>query len=54
MRWLGSLVIVVLAVIGLIWLVHSCQRGKSPIDSAVDTVEQAADDVGDAVHDAVR
>ena len=54
MRRLGSLAVVVLVVLGLIWLVRSCQRGKSPIDSAVDTVEQAADDVGDAVHDAVR
>jgi len=49
MRWLGSLVVLVLAVLGLIWLVHSCQEGKSPIDSAVDSVEQAADDIGDAV-----
>lgn len=49
MRWLASLVVLVLAAAGLIWLVHSCQQGESPIDSAVDTVEQAADDIGDAV-----
>jgi hypothetical protein len=48
MRWIASTVFVVLAVLGLIWVVRSCQQGKTPINAAVDTVEQAADDVGDA------
>ena len=49
MRWFGSLVVVVLAVLGVIWLVRSCERGDSPIDAAVESVEDAADDVRDAV-----
>jgi len=49
MRWFAITVFVILAVLGLIWLVNSCQEGKSPVNEAVDSVEEAVDDVRDAV-----
>ena len=54
MRWLVSLVVVVLVVLGVIWLVRSYQHRQSPMHEAVETVERAADDVRDEVRDAVR
>ncbi len=54
MRRLINIVVLILAVLGLIWLVKTCRanNGGSPADTVVDTVEDAGDAVGDAVRDA--
>jgi hypothetical protein len=53
MRSLTRVAVIVLAVLGLIWLVRTCQResGGSPLDTVTDTAEEAVDEVGDAVRD---
>lgn len=53
MRTMVKVVVVVLAVLGLIWLVRTCrqQNGDSPLDAAADTAEEAVDEMGDAVRD---
>jgi hypothetical protein len=53
MRRIARVAVVILAVLGLVWVIRTCQRsnGDSPLDSMADTGEEAVDEMGDAVRD---